>query len=263
MLPEAEIRTRPRSFSAEQHRNEVQRARVVHGLQNSPDSCTFATRMTTARISATQCTELLRDPSVYALAANMLQSPESHRNPLGLLFSMLSVDDLPPDLQDRFSPSRLDVSLQTSPEDWLLCPDAETRFDKSTRRGSNVVGLHGETSAFLVKMHGKMTALCLEEVVTEDGNVFFPGNWYSPVENETRNAFREAFIAGEERIPLPVEGRWKYMRPFALGGDETIASVLSMARANADRNYIPHEFVLGNATYTREEYLRFVSNVVE
>ena len=245
----------------EDRKNGARRDRILKGLLNSSGSAEFDTDMVNAHIDAPRRRDILCDESVYSLVSTMIQSPESNRKPLGLLFTMLTVDDLPPALQDRFPSSRSDVALQTHFNSWELCPETEERFQNSTREGTNIVVEHAGDPALLLKMRGLLTALCVEPVVTAAGNVFIPGNWYSPVDKTTREDFKLAFDAGDAHVDLRAGSSWALMRPLRLEATETSASVLAAVRESAATASIPKGFPVAGLSVNRNAYRKMIQEV--
>src|SRR6185437_4437053 len=66
----------------------------------------------------------------------------------------------------------------------------------------------------LVKGVGKLSGLCLRDTALKDGTVLRAGLWYSPVDDRSRDAIREAFDRGDSRLEQP-SGRWAVMRPLS------------------------------------------------
>lgn len=119
--------------------------------------------------------------------------PLSDTSPIGAKFN--------PDKQEG-----VNFQVTSSHDDWMLCPTAEDLMQESLRNQA-VVLVNG---ALLMKFTGKLTGLCTRSFSTT-GATFLEGNWYSPVDPESRETIRQVFDRGEPRVSL-TEGLWIILR---------------------------------------------------
>jgi hypothetical protein len=111
---------------------------------------------------------------------------------------------------EHFMPAKTSkLTIISEHKGWVLCQEAEERARRALVNDMVIV----VNNHLLVKMLGKMSAICTETVKTSDGKVFNKGYWYSPCDNESRKRIEEQFEKGFTRIDL-TSGDWLKMRLF-------------------------------------------------
>ncbi len=154
------------------------------------------------------------------VVAGFLDNPdETNRYRTALVAGL--VLPLNPSIQRVYKPAVQDgvkLGVTSYHNDWILCPDAEGYMKKALKSNALVL----VNGAILVKTVGKFTGLCVKSFETE-GGTFLEGNWYSPVDNESREAIRQGFDRGDARIDL-TEGTWVLLRSVYddKGGQEVL-----------------------------------------
>jgi hypothetical protein len=189
---------------------------------------------------------LVFDEGMFFLLSAMLARPKRYRKELGGILSQINIDLMPIELKDKLKPykSGLDFSLESSYENWYLCDTSEPNLIQSVE-DKTAMAIGTDSPYFLLKFQGRLTALCLQNIITQEGRVFISGNWYSPTDNETINVLGDAFDAGTGRIDLQ-KGNWVMMRPLERWGDKTVDNLLDESQEFA--NTIPDHYPRANLT---------------
>lgn len=115
------------------------------------------------------------------------------------------------------------LQLVNEQNGWFLCSDAEERARRALEKDMLVL----VNNNLLVKMMGKMTAICTESVITPSGDMFDSGYWYSPCDMGGRKTIEEGFNRGFMRIDL-TNGQWIKMRQVA--DDEVLEKAVVRAQ---------------------------------
>lgn len=201
----------------------------------------FSKGIDKARIKADQVPKLLLNERIYAQVSAMLENPNEHRLPLGIILSQISLDQIPEGYRKQLKPhmSGLKLKLETSYAPWQLCPDAENRLNTAIDDEAVMALGDKDNPYLLLKFYGKLSALCFEDFATADGKVFLRGNWYSPTDDDTKKELRNDFDKRRGVVTLS-EGDWALMRPYnAIAGDD-LEKCLNKARQTA--LHIPEEY---------------------
>lgn len=89
-------------------------------------------------------------------------------------------------------PQQTSLKICGSDINWSLCTAAEFRGENALKQNLFVV-----VNEFLVvKLIGKMSGIAIDNALSEDGEIFRRGFWYSPLDGEVRESIRRNFIAG-------------------------------------------------------------------
>lgn len=158
----------------------------------------------------------------------------ANRYKLGLIAGNSPLGDTSP-IRAKFNPVRQDgVNFQVTNTygDWMLCPTAEDLMMKSLKNKAVVL----VNASILMKFVGKLTGLCTESFSTRKAT-FLEGNWYSPVDPESREAIRQAFDRGEPRVNL-AEGLWIILRSV----DDNSRGNAVMALSQQNAKSLPNSF---------------------
>ncbi len=236
-------------------------AAFLQALFNMGDSNELARRLKNQQINLGELPDLLFGPGINSILTVMLEHPEKYRMHLGVILSQVDIRRVPDELREKLAPLFTDLELDVKPEQgsWYLCSNAEPRLQTTMEDNSGLAVTIQDRPVFLVKFVGKLSALCLVDFATLDGRVFVKGDWYSPTDDDTRDALRTAFIDGKGRLDLQ-KGGWALMRPIkALGRkkeDEQIEDAIKYAGSLPDR-FPTGDIIRSNGTtQSREEYLR-------
>jgi len=196
--------------------------------------------------NVTDISQLLNNKTIFKLVDVMLDNPEQYRLQLGIIFSQLSLHNIPRHLRNKMGALASDWEFSLKPENdqWNLCPDAEPRL-KTAMEDDATVLVNGN---ILVKFEGKLTGLALRSFTTKEGKVFHEGNWYSPTDENLRETLRGEFDKGQAKVTVNT-GTWTLMRPVA---DDDDGTLLDSARIHAAEmsDKLP-DLIRG---YTRKEY---------
>lgn len=190
------------------------RARILPTILDARDSLTLFNYLRNSPIDNSQIQSLLQHDGLHPLIGTMLESSHEHRAPLGLIFSYTALPEYPDNVRSAFYPKKTNKSISLSPfeEGWYLCDEMEGILRRS-RKNLVTTSLEDDSDPLLlVNFRVKMTGLCLEDFVTENGSVLFRGNFYSPSDTKGRSALYAACDADRAKIPLD-EGTWVFMRP--------------------------------------------------
>ncbi len=162
----------------------------------------------------------------------LLRNPTGeNRYRLGLAAGVLPLD---PRIQQVFAPSIQDgvnLEVKTYHNDWILCQDAEDYMDKALKMNALVL----VNGSILMKTVGKFTGLCVRSFSTAK-STFLEGNWYSPTDEESREAIKKGFDMGQGHVDL-AEGSWVLLR--SIYGDKKGQEVLAKSKKAAE-NFPQH-----------------------
>ena len=180
-----------------------ERQKLIAVLFSSLDSSDFASRARATRLRLEHVSEFIVDEGLFALVDAMLDRPAEYRVQLGVIFTFLSLDCVPPALVEKLAPIMpgSNFSVQAAYGDWALCETSEERLADAIDDEAIVV-VENEGHGYLdVKFNGKVVGLCFENTKTRNG-AFVKGNWYSPLEgrDDIRTAVLKAFCAGQGRL---------------------------------------------------------------
>lgn len=159
------------------------------------------------------------------IVSDLLGNPEENRYRLGLVAGLMGSD---PSIRQVFKPivqEGVSLRVTSSHSDWLLCPDAEDYMKKALKRDALVL----VNGSILMKTVGKFTGLCVGSFSTSQAT-FLEGNWYSPVDQESRDAVRQGFDRGDARVDL-TEGAWVLLR--SVFEDKSGQEVLARSKQKA------------------------------
>lgn len=201
-----------------------ERAKLINILFKTPNSSQFSQDIDSMQVD--RIPDLLVNDGIFSLTSVMLQQRDRFNLQLGIIFSQISLDKVPDEYRKQLKPHKteLELNLETSYESWHLCSTAEEKLDRAIDEQAVMALGEKDDPLFLLKFNGKLSGLCIKDVVTKDGQVFIAGNWYSPTGVDTREGFRKAFDKGRGRVSL--EGDWALMRPYkSIVGDALEVSV--------------------------------------
>jgi hypothetical protein len=210
------------------------RTSLVDVLMNTGESKYFAGNLEAEGLQAGQISDLMADNGMSAMVSAMLDRPESYRMQLGIIGSLVTLDQMQEDVVEKLNPhhSGLDISLEPSHDTWDLCGSTETRLIHAIADGGVMAVGEEDNPYLLLKFKGKLTALCVQNVATEEGKVFVQGNWYSPT-GDTRGDLTHAFDAGLGNVTP--QGSWALMRPVEEVGVKTAEDVIAIGKKVARR----------------------------
>ena len=173
------------------------------------------------------CTSLERNRLVLELMSLMV-GHEGYEYEMGVLLSLMDFSDLPQDIAARLSAEWVDAGFKLKIKNglWSLCNDAETRLVDAMYSGAVVV----VNDKLLVKFKGKFTALCLKSFTSREGFTFVEGNWYSPVDEETRQYLKNAYSRGCDTINIDSLSEWVLIRTVEKVGDRSAKELLTEAK---------------------------------
>lgn len=136
------------------------------------------------------------------LVSTLLDYPQNFSFHAGLLFSNILYDSLSPELQRKLAPIKSKTRIRPKPyhKSWYLCDASEVFLDYSIKEKCVMTAGDGENNLFLMKFHGFLSGICLQNFVTSEGRVFVKGNWYLPAGSTTRDEIEENFKSGHGRI---------------------------------------------------------------
>lgn len=205
-------------------------------------------------ISKEDLSGLFQREAFYPLLSLMLDNPKQYKMQLGVIFSEVSLHDIPEEMLNKLKPvaSKLGYSLESDHGEWFMCEDAEPRLLESMKEGGYIVMTEKGAPRLLAKFMGKLSALCLEDFTT-NGEVFIKGNWYSPVSQELRLLIGETFDIGKGKVEVQ-GGEWAFMRPVKdlpeIRSEEIIEKAIKLAEA------IPEDFGTDEIVYKGTVYKR-------
>lgn len=103
-----------------------------------------------------------------------------------------------------------DFTLRAKNGDWYLCDMSEHRLLSAILTDSAIL----LNDHFVMKFDGKKAALCIEEFIDENGDVFYPGVWYAITDKSSKNIIERAYLGGA--MKCDVEGvKFAVMRSVA------------------------------------------------
>lgn len=172
--------------------------------------------------------EILRHPALIEHLSVLLDEPDQYRFQIGVLLALITKSQLPHHIQERIQSQTVneDMKLRVGFLRWSLCDDAEYRFMESFMKKTFVV----VNQHFIVKMIGRMSALCLNTCTTPDGNTFYAGNWYSLIDEGSRNHIRRIYDQGIHQTTL-ASSHWGLMRTFGRLGYKEPEDVIQEVKA--------------------------------
>lgn len=91
-----------------------------------------------------------------------------------------------------------------------LCSLSESRLFHAIKEGKVMV----INNALLLKFHGRMSALCVQDFVAPDGSEFKAGRWYSPFGDDFRDNLKHLYKKGHVRRQLENFKDWADVRPL-------------------------------------------------
>lgn len=206
-----------------------QKARGLFLLRQAGDAEELGFLMLQYRLSGVGVEEALRNAveGNSTPVENLLVNPNGeNRYRLGLVAGLLP--SLDPSIQRSFKPAVQDgvnFKVTSYHKDWMLCQDAEDYMKKALRMDALVLVNGG----ILMKTVGKFTGLCVNSFSTSSAT-FLEGNWYSPVDGDSRDAIKQGFDRGDARIDL-TEGDWILLR--SIYDDKDSQEVLAKAKQKA------------------------------
>jgi hypothetical protein len=205
--------------------------------------------MKKSAINPTHLPSLLNDRIMYDMLAIMLQNPDDFRFQIGAMLSQMTYFVLPNEVKARLEPivSQYEFRIEMGHKGWFLCSDAEPRLLAAMKK-KVVVDVN---DSLLVKGKGKLTALCYETFTTNDGYTFVEGMFYSPLDNASRSAIREAFDDGVGHVTIPT-ANWAIMRQVMDHGLHKADGILQIAKTCADT--LPDQLPETIGRKTRKEY---------
>lgn len=207
-----------------------ERAGLIRALFSSSSSTAFTSNVENTGLKLDQLPDLILNDGMFVLISAMLEHPDKYKMQLGIILSQLNYDQMPDELKAKLKPHMLglDFSIKTSHGAWFLCDKAEPRLKQSIQEGAVMAIGDKDNPYLLVKFIGKLSALCLQDVIMQDGKVFVKGNWYSPTDNETRDSLKVAFDAGQGRVNLQ-KGSWALMRSIRPRDGKTAEELVNEA----------------------------------
>lgn len=206
-------------------------------VKQSRESSDFHSRMNRVGLSLTKAKEIILNDQLSPPIQWMLFHPERFTPQLALIMSIITSDDIPDADFSRINIQKIPDPVEIIPfhKTWDLCADAEPRLliATDTKRATTIVDQEKDIPYMVVKDYGLLTGLCIQNVVTPDGNIMMQGCFYSPVDTEVRESIQEAVEDNAERIHT--SGTWAYMRPLHSFGDYPRTQVLQQTRNFAEK----------------------------
>lgn len=205
----------------------TQGQRLLLAVLSSCQSHDFASSVQRAGLLLYQLPSILKDSSLTSALTSFARKPDDYRFQRAVVLSLIGADELPGDfmataVQDM---PRVHASLSMEYSNWYLCDDAEAKLkDAISETGVMALGEKGNAPSFLLKFNGKMSALCLEDTLTDEGKVFVRGNWYSPIDPITREELKKEFDSARGRTT--VRGSWALMKSLQPSGGKTTEELL-------------------------------------
>ena len=150
---------------------------------------------------------------------SLMVGKDKYRFQLGVLLSMLDFNDLPVSLKKKIDPEWVESNqtLKLRKNHWSLCDSAEERMVDAMYTKA-ILLINGN---MLLKLKGKLSALCLRTFTTRKGFTFVEGNWYSPVDEGTRDELKSAYFYGRDTTKILDSSEWVLMRTITGIGDRS------------------------------------------
>ncbi|KKR77047.1 MAG: hypothetical protein UU21_C0001G0101 [Candidatus Levybacteria bacterium GW2011_GWA2_40_8] len=139
------------------------------------------------------------------------------------------------------------IEIQPGYRGWYLCDASEGRMISSIRTGAYVVLKNQGEPLLLTKFIGRRAAFCLQSFSVAEGFAFVEGNWYGPIDGNTKSGLNKAFDEGRSVMNLP-SGEWALLR----GADRAKAAEYKTL-LNQQPLRIPGE-VFSRQAFRREMY---------
>lgn len=161
---------------------------------------------------------------------NAMIGDSRYRFQLGVLLTMVDFSDLPERLQRRIRAETVDSEqkLKLKHEHWGLCDEAEPRMvDAMYNRGIEALA----DNCLCLKFKGKLSAICLKTFKTKKGFTFLEGNWYTLVDEETRDRVLKAHYRGINNSVVDLNNsEWALMRAVKGIGENTAEELMDEIR---------------------------------
>ncbi|HUD44423.1 MAG TPA: hypothetical protein VMR41_02690 [Patescibacteria group bacterium] len=133
------------------------------------------------------------------------------RNAASVFMARVPDKNMPSSVRSRVCPQYSDATITIfAASGFYNCQESENYLDESVAKKETVL----VNKSLLVKRKGYQTALCLKTTSTTQGT-FLRGGWYSPFDDKSKEAIRDALQARRHTLTLH-EGQWAYVRPFQL-----------------------------------------------
>jgi len=207
----------------------------------------FLSQNNSTAINTSNVAQLDKD-SVFNLIRVLKNDKVNFGLQLATLLSLNKYSELPEDIQDIIKPKFKNQETKILPKhlEWYLCDDAEARLFESM--ASNAVVLVNES--LLVKFSGKLSALCTKTFTNNEGYTFLEGNWYSPIDIESRQVIKDAYTKGIAKIDVD-NSNWAIMRYVTNINNLSANTVLYTTKKYTES--MPDQFNVNSAT--RETYV--------
>jgi len=200
------------SVSNEIEKGNQDTTNVFGALVTASDSLNFKERLAYV-VTHSKIIEILKTPGSREIVQSMLTSPGQFTFQLGIVFSKVDPSYYSDSVAELLSVHKTshDIEIKTSYADWDLCATSENKLNTAISAHTAVVIHDDGEPLFMLKVNGKMTAICLQNTVTPSGLMFVKGNWYSPVDSDYRSFLKNSFDEGYGQIPLQ-KSTWSLMR---------------------------------------------------
>lgn len=206
-------------------------SRLLTALLTSRSASSFKLSLDKLNIEPEKQGKFYDLPQVINIAKLISTDADRFKLQLGIMLPILTdqgINILDNDEELLHDNSHLRVS--PNHKDWYLCYQAEERLCNSIENNSVIV-----VNDFLaLKLEGRTAALATESVVTQSGHTFVKGNFYAPIEPESRKYLKNKFIEGKSKVFMPT-GDWTIIR--AVVSDSDIPERWLMREVS---NYVNH-----------------------
>ncbi len=175
------------------------------------DETSFLELRLKERMNGEEIADILKGEFFEVVLEAMTDDFQRYRFQIGFILSIADKSNIPPMSIKKIQvmATELEIKIQPNERGWYLCSESERRLRKAIKDSAILV----VNEYMVVKFIGKLTALCINNYSSNNGQVFIEGNWYSPTDDELKEQIRNAFDAGNSR--LESIGNWSLMRPIA------------------------------------------------
>ncbi len=142
----------------------VKRIGVLGALFETNQSERLSSELRYAGATIEDLPDIFSDEAVVEIISIMADSPAEYRFQLGALFTQIPVNKLPDEIGNKIKPIVTDAELKLKSENgtWWLCGMAEPRLREAIEDRALML----VNDRLLLKLNGKLSALCLESFTT-------------------------------------------------------------------------------------------------
>lgn len=198
------------------------------------------------------------DQIIEEIITLMTKANDTYRLQIGMICAAVPLDTMAPRFQEifeeKYHPLETDNEFELTPfyKRWELCNESEDEMHAAIQKN----GVIAIDDHLLLKMKGRMTALCTESFTTKEGKLFIAGNWYSPTKKNAtaRETIKVDFFDNKGRTSGKGTS-WAIMRDsnFEQSNDKALEELQNIV-AQTPQRYPNNAIFIGRVPLTREQY---------